>query len=160
MTTPVFDYAQFQADIIAVVARLKLVDSVQSFELDGNIGQFVAAVFPHPNAITPLPELSGQDVTSVRVAFIIRLYLAVSQQTPDVIDPAVLNATALIMQQFNAGFTFQETVFEVDLLGAYGMALDAHASYLKVGGPGGSSLYRTMDITVPVILADIWDQAR
>lgn len=160
MTTPVFDYAQFQADVIAVVARLKLFDSVQSFELDGNIGQFVAAVFPHPNAITPLPELSGQNVTSVRVAFIIRLYLAVSAQTPDVIDPPVLNATALIMQQFNAGFTFQETVFEVDLLGAYGMALDAHAGYLKVGGPGGSSQYRTMDITVPVILADIWDQAR
>jgi hypothetical protein len=133
---------------------------VQSFELTGNIGQFVAAVFPAPEAIEPVEGLSGTNVTSLRVAFIIRLYLSVSQQTPDVVDPRMMHATATIMQAFNQGFTFTETVYAVDLLGEQGVRLSAHCGYMKVGSPEGSALYRIMDITVPVLLTNVWQQVR
>lgn len=162
MTTPEggFDYGQLLIDITDYVAQTALFDSVQAFELDGNIGQFVAAVFPHPRAVEPIPELSGQDVTSIRVCFIIRIYVAVATQLPDVIDPKALNATALIMRKFNGGFTFGETIFSVDVLGGWGISLDAHASYMKVGSPEASALYRTIDITVPLLLEDVWTQQR
>jgi len=162
MTAPEggFDYGQLLTDIADYLGRTGLFDSVQAFELDGNIGQFVAAVFPHPNAVEPVAEISGQAATSVRVAFVVRLYLSVAQQTPDVVDPKMVNATAVIMKFFNGGFTFGETVYEVDIFGSCGMKLDAHAGYMKVGAPDGAAQYRTMDITVPVLLDDVWPQVR
>lgn len=155
-----FDWGQLQIDIVDLVSRLGLFDSVQSFELTGNIGQFVAAVFPHPDALAPLPGLSGLNTTSTRVTFIVRIYLAVSMQTPDTIDPRALNAAALIMRRFNEGFTFGETVYEVALTGEQGLALSATAGYLKVGSPDASALYRIIDITVPILLGDVWNQVR
>jgi hypothetical protein len=162
MTTPEggFDYGQLLTDITDYCGRTGLFDSVQSFELDGNIGQFVAAVFPAGPAMEPVEGLSGTNVTSLRVTFVIRLYLAVSQQTPDVIDPKMVNATAVIMRKFNEGFTFTETIYGIDILGEQGVKLAAHCGYLKVGSPEGSALYRIMDITVPVLLANVWQQVR
>lgn len=164
MTAPApeggFDYGQLLTDITDYVQQTALFDSVQSFELDGNIGHFVAAVFPASDALEPVEGLSGINVTSLRVTFIVRLYLAVSQQTPDVIDPKMVNATATIMRKFNGRFTFGETVYAIDLLGESGIKLSARAGYLKVGSPDAPALYRIMDITVPVLLADVWPQVR
>jgi hypothetical protein len=155
-----FDYGQLLTDIVDYCARTALFDSVQAFELDGNIGQFVAAVFPAPGAIEPVEGLSGVNVTSLRVTFTIRLYLAVAQQTPDVVDPKMMHATATIMQAFNGAFTFGETVYAIDLLGEQGVRLSANCGYMKVGAPEVSALYRIMDITVPVLLANVWPQVR
>lgn len=155
-----FDYGQLLTDITDYCGRTGLFDSVQAFELDGNIGQFVAAVFPAGPAMEPVEGLSGVNVTSLRVTFVIRLYLAVSQQTPDVVDPKMMHATSTLMQRFSEGFTFTETIYAVDILGEQGVKLTAHAGYMKVGSPEGTSLYRIMDITVPLLLANVWQQVR
>lgn len=162
MTAPEggFDYGQLMIDITDYVSQTGLFDSVQKFELDGNPGQFVAAVFPAPLALEPVEGLSGVNITSLRVTFIIRLYLAVSQQTPDVIDPKMMHATATIMQKFNGGFTFGESIYGVDVLGEQGVRLSSNCGYMKVGSTDPSALYRIMDITVPLLLANIWPQVR
>lgn len=155
-----FNWAQFQTDIIDYVSRLGLFDSVQNFELTGNIGQFVAAVFPDPEALTPVAGLSGTNVTSLCLQFVVRIYIQASVVNPDVIDPRALNAAAIIMRKFNEGFTFTETIYAIDLLGEKTAGLRAVAGYAKVGSPGGSALYRIVDIRVPVLLTDIWQQER
>lgn len=162
MTTPEggFSWAQLQTDIVDYVAQLGMFDSVQNFELTGNIGQFVAAVFPDPEAITPVAGLSGTNVTSLCVQFVVRIYMAASVANPDVIDPRALNAAAVIMRKFNEGFTFTETVYSIDLLAAFSGGVKAHAGYVKVGSPDASALYRVIDIAVPVLLTDVWQQER
>lgn len=162
MSTPEagFNWAQFQIDIIDYVSRLGMFDSVQNFELTGNVGQFVAAVFPDPEALTPVAGLSGTNVTSLCVQFVVRVYIQASAANPDVIDPRALNAAALIMRKFNEGFTFTESIYAIDLLGEKSAGLRAVAGYAKIGSPDGSVLYRIIDIRVPILLADVWQQAR
>lgn len=162
MTAPEggFDFGQLQTDLADYCGRTGLFESVQLFELDGNVGQFVAAVFPAPNAVDLLPNLSGQGVMSVRVSFVIRLYYAAAQQTPDVIDPKVINAAAKVMKDLCGGFTFTESIYGIDILGEQGQKLSATAGYIKVGSPDNSANYRVIDIRVPVLLADVWTVTR
>jgi len=162
MTAPEggFAYETLINDIVSYLEQTALFDSVQAFELDGNVGHFVAAVFPAPDAIDPVAGLSGTNVTSLRVQFIVRLYFSTAQQTPDVVDPKVINATALIMRKFNEGFTFTESIYAIDLLGEKSQGVVAKCGYMKVGSPEASAQYRIMDILVPILLADVWTQAR
>jgi hypothetical protein len=104
--------------------------------------------------IMPLGRASGLSMTSGRVTLQGRIYGNMLQKPEDDVDPQILTAATILIGAYTGDFDFGDTVQMVDLLGAYGVSLNAQAGYITIN----SSMYRVMTITVPVIINDMWDQ--
>lgn len=104
--------------------------------------------------LTPIGQISGLAATSGRLLFILRLYSNMLQEPQDAIDPNLVRAASNIIRRYHDDFDFNGTIRNVDLLGAYGVALEAQAGYLEQGG----TMYRVIDIQVPCLVNDIWPQ--
>ncbi len=115
--------------------------------------QLVAAIFVAD--IGPASTASGQASTTARVEFTIRIYSNMMQEPQDAIDPNILAAVDLLLNAYQGDFTLGGTVMAVDLLGMAGEPLRARAGYINQD----STLYRVMDITLPLLIADAWTQA-
>lgn len=106
-------------------------------------------------------QLSGLDSSSIAVVMQIRIYSNLYQEPRDQIDPQVLKAASFLMRQYHDDFDFggltigSITVRNVDLLGMVGEPLRAVTGYLEIGE---NTVYRIVDIFVPVILNDVWPQ--
>jgi hypothetical protein len=107
------------------------------------------------DAVTPIANASGLDITAVSVVLKARIYTSMFQQPYDAIDPAIMSAVDVLMTAYSADFQLNGLVMAVDLLGAYGTSLKAQAGYLNQD----NKLYRIVDIFIPLILADQWPQA-
>lgn len=103
----------------------------------------------------PLALASGLDATSVLVTFVVRIYKNMTSQPQDAIDPAVMGAMDALMAAYSADFDLGGLVRNVDLLGAYGQGLFARAGFM----PQDGRLYRVVDITVPCVVNDLWEQS-
>jgi hypothetical protein len=97
---------------------------------------------------------SGLAVTSARVELSIRLFAPLRVDTPDAIDPALLDALDVLLASFNADFTLDGLVESVDLLGRTGTPLGARAGYVQQD----QQVLRVMTITLPLIVDDVWEQ--
>lgn len=97
---------------------------------------------------------SGLDQTSGRVTFNVRIYENMFSEPQDQIDIDVLAATCLLMNEYSGNFTLGGTVREIDLLGDNGDSLSAKAGFLN----HDNRLFRVMDITLPVIINDMFGQ--
>lgn len=115
-------------------------------------GGLTAAVWVQ--TIGPARGTSGLGSTSARVALLVRLYTLMVQEPADAIDPALVTALDVLMTAYSGDFDLGGLVRHVDLLGAFGDPLGAQAGYLMQGG----TEYRVMDITLPLICNDLWDQ--
>jgi PKD repeat protein len=113
-------------------------------------GRLTAAIWAQ--AISPAD--SGLAVTSVRLVLMVRVYTSMIQDPPDAIDPAVVRAVDRLMDAYSGDFALGGLVRCVDLLGMRGIPLSAQAGYLPID----NKLYRVMDITLPLILNDVWEQ--
>ena len=71
------------------------------------------------------------------------------------IDPNVIKAADVLMTAYTGDFALGGTIRKIDLLGAHGAALQAQAGYVTIG----QTMYRCMDITLPLIINDLWRQA-
>jgi hypothetical protein len=100
------------------------------------------------------PALSGLNQTSVQVTFKVRLFSNMVAEPQDGIDPELTRALDAMMSLYSGDFTFDGTVYAVDLLGSEGEGLHAEAGYVEVD----KKLYRIFDITVPVTVNDVWTQ--
>ncbi len=98
---------------------------------------------------------SGLAATDARVEFTIRIYSNMLQEPQDAIDPAILSAVDVLMSAYQGDFSLGGTVKAVDLLGMAGEPLRARAGYITQD----HTLYRVMDITLPLLIADAWTQA-
>lgn len=105
-------------------------------------------------AIVPLPRASGLAATTGRVELRARIMSSMLQEPQDSIDPAILTAVTTVMSEYSGNFTLGGTVRDVDLLGQFGVALSAQAGYLTLG----NKLYRVMDVTLPVVINDLYVQ--
>ena len=157
MTTPDASEEWFDPIIDAVISdvqRTGYFDMVQGFEPGRMPGKgLTAAVWVI--AIDPI-RASGLASTSGRIAFNLRLYSRISKEPTDIIDPELMRAASSIMRQYHDDFDFglTETVRNVDLLGAYGVPLSLITGWLEQSG----GWFRIADITVPVIVNDVWPQ--
>lgn len=106
--------------------------------------------------IDPVATVSGLAATSARIVFRLRVYSPFRQQPEDAIDPNILLAVASLMHAYSGAFTLDGLVMQVDLLGAHGIALSAEAGYVNQDGV----LYRVMTIALPVVIDDVFPQAR
>lgn len=140
---------------------LGLFSQVLGYEPKGNVqgvqGMPLAAVWVQ--SVGPVPMNSGLATTSVRVEFTFRIYsqlgLSMSGPGDEKVDPSLSDAAAAFMFNLSGDFDLDGTVYAIDLLGMAGPALSAKAGYLNLSG----THYRIMDITVPVIISDVWPQA-
>ena len=137
--------------IVSHCLTLGVFESVNMHEPEGNAGNYFAALWVQ--SIDPV-QTSGLASTSVRVAFTLRLYSNLVAKPGDEVDPNLAGAVSDVMEGLSADFTLAEQAREIDLLGQYGLGLSAKAGYLNLSG----AVYRVMDITVPVIVDDVFDQ--
>jgi hypothetical protein len=108
-----------------------------------------------PQQLRPAPGVSGLVATSIRLAFRVRLYMGITNEPGDAIDPYMLDACDALMGAYSGDFTLDGQVMEIDLLGTYGDALGLEAGYQRMES---GTEFRVVDITVPLIVTDLWDQ--
>lgn len=105
--------------------------------------------------LDPVAAVSGLAVTSARLLFTVRIYANALVEPQDGLDPSVIAATDALMIAYSGDFTLGGLIKDVDLLGAHGFALSARPGWLDMG----EAKYRTVDITLPMILNDVFPQA-
>lgn len=108
--------------------------------------------------IGPADGGSGLAKTSARVELMVRLYTGFIAEPADMIDPNLLNASIVLMDSYTGDFGLTivtaDDVRMIDLLGVHGTPLQAVAGYLNQDG----TIYRVIDITLPIIVNDLWTQ--
>src|SRR5712691_1385637 len=97
---------------------------------------------------------SGMAATSGRLELMARVGSNFIAKPEDGIDPNILSAVTTLIGKYSSNFTLGGTVREIDLLGAEGVPLSAQAGYLDISG----KFFRIMDITVPIVINDLWSQ--
>jgi hypothetical protein len=149
-------------DILAILAALEShaaasghLERVNLYEAINQPGSGITAAI-WPQNLAPATGKSGLASTSIRVEFMVRLMTPAVAQPADSIDPAMINAAAALFTAYSGDFTLGGLVREVDLLGGSGTPLSWRAGWLPMKD-GGSS--RVIDITVPLIVNDQFDQA-
>jgi hypothetical protein len=139
--------------VVSHAASLGHFDKVNQHEPKNAPGNgFTAAVWLQ--AIDPAPTVSSIVATSARLAWNIRLYQNFIAKPEDLIDIRMLRAACDLIQAYHEDFTLGGLVRNVDLLGEVGIPLSGKAGYL----PMDNKLYRTIDVTVPLIVNDVWIQ--
>lgn len=142
-----FDSLQTQLLVLGVL------DDVNTHEPKNAPGNGITGALWFQN-VTPDKTGSGLNVTSARVEFMLRLYTNMLMKPEDAIDPNMVDATDTIMSRLSNHFTLDGLVKKVDLLGSTGTPLQAQAGYVESNG----KLYRCIDITIPLIVNDVWTQ--
>lgn len=107
------------------------------------------------DGIRPQPAASGLDQTTVLVVMTVRLYTPMLSQPYDAIDSDMMAALDALMAAYSGDFTLGGQIRDVDLLGESGIALSAKAGYIEQD----RTIYRIYDITVPLIVNDLWVQS-
>jgi len=102
-----------------------------------------------PAGIVPTPAASGLAAVSGTVTFLVRIYSSFLQKPLDSIDPALLGAAATLLGEYAGNFTLAGTVRDIDVL-----AMRAAPAYLSQDGHE----YRVMQITLPVVVNDMWGE--
>ena len=136
------------------MARIGIFDVVAGHEPKNAPGNGLAFSL-HWAGARPHPRQSGLASTTVVVTWVARVWLNMLTEPQDDIDPLVLDATDRLCAAYSGDFTLGGTVRDVDLLGQAGTPLSAQGGYLKID----SATYRTSDITLPLIVNDVWTQA-
>lgn len=133
--------------------KLGVFDRVNKHEPKSAPGNGVSLAIWAQN-LRPIPLRSGLAATAARLELSERVYINMLKDPQDDIDPAILDATDLLVNAYTGDFELGGLISNVDLLGAHGDPLQADAGYLEQDG----KLYRVMVITLPLIINDLWTQ--
>lgn len=157
MTTPDASEAWLDDIFDAVVSdaqRSNYFDRVNKHEPKRKPGTGLSAAVWVQN-IDPV-QVSGLASTSARIIFMLRIYSNMLKEPQDMIDPNLMKATSNLIRRYHDDFDFGGAIRNVDLLGAFGVALSAQAGYLEID----STMYRIMDLRIPCIVNDVWAQVQ
>lgn len=113
------------------------------------------AVFGGPDALAPI-RAGGLGLTSGRVELLARIYHPARSTPAGAIDARLMAAADDLIYRLTADFTLNARARHLDVHGAYGEALRARLGWLPYPGEGG--VYRVADVTVPIILNDLYEQ--
>lgn len=109
--------------------------------------------------IDALAQQSGLATVTVLLTLNVRLYTNMKPGADpadrDLIDPNLTDAVDATMASLANAYTLGGLIQEVDLLGGMsGTRLAARYGYINIGG----TLYRACTITVPCVVADVWQE--
>lgn len=146
--------ASIQDKLYSHCARAGVFDTVNGHEVKNAPGKGTHAEL-FLDAIDPI-QASGLASTSVRLAWKIRISTDMLAEPQDGIDPRIANAADVLFSSLHGDFQLNDDAVDdvraIDLLGMYGPALAAKAGYIN----RDNKQYRVMDVTVPVLLNDVW----
>lgn len=139
--------------LVSPAAASGYFDSVQAHEPKSvpATGLFYAVYL---DSLNPVPQRSGLAATSARLVMVGRVYKPFRSVPEDLIDPNLAGATGYLMNAYSTDFELGGEICNVDLLGAFGAPLSARGGYLTLE----RTTFRTMDITIPMIINDAFDQ--
>lgn len=106
------------------------------------------------DSMRPLGTASGLSETSGLITFMQRIYTSMISEPQDAIDPRVTDAASRMIDAYTGDFTLGGNARNIDLLGAYGPGLSVQAGYLDQD----NKMMRVMDLTIPVVVSDLWSQ--
>jgi hypothetical protein len=154
-----FDDAAVAALVAALISpaqRLGIFDRVNGHEPKSAPASGITCSY-FLDYFGPMPARSGLDRTSMILVFQARIQTSMLAEPADSIDPNLLKATAGLMLAYHGDFDLGVTDLELDLLGMYWQGgLAARAGYVSQG----STEYRAMIVSIPVITNDAFLQAR
>lgn len=105
-------------------------------------------------AIKPSKNYSDLTSTAGVVTLTNRVYINMLQKPEDYVESSLLTAVSTLIGEYSSEFSFGSTVIAVDLLGIEGTPMSATTGYVDIS----HTLYRTANITVPVIIDGLWSQ--
>ena len=147
------DIDSILTEVISHAQTLGVFQEVNGHEPKSAPGNHVTAAV-WVQELDPVPGMSGLASSSIRLGLMVRMYAPMISEAPDAIDPNLLKALDALCAAYTGDFTLDGTVTEVDIFGAYGDPMRGRAGYVNQDG----RMYRVMDLTVPVIVTDLWDQ--
>lgn len=101
-------------------------------------------------------RFSGLAATSLVLLLTFRVTMSAIAEPKDEIDPVMLAAVSQLLGEFNGDLTLGELVAQVDVLGAHGLGpLEAKAGWLPAPNQRRQRAY---DISLPLVIADLWTQ--
>lgn len=103
-----------------------------------------------------LPARSGLNSTSALVTFMMRLFHSANSDPLGEIDPRMIDATDALLNAYSGDFTLGGLVAYIDLLGEHGEGLGSDSGWLDMGE---DRKFRIVDITIPLVINDVWNQA-
>jgi len=103
----------------------------------------------------PTTAFTALAQTSTAITFTVRLYSNMLQEPQDAIDPQLMDASDKVFELLSGDFTLGDAVDFVDLLGQTGESLSAESGYVSIS----NTMYRVIDITVPMVIGDAWTQS-
>lgn len=107
------------------------------------------------DSMRPVPAGSGLNAVSTLMLFKGYIYKDFVAKPEDRIDPEIVAATAVLFGEYAGHFTLDGQVRDVDLFGAHGQGLDGTAGYIAID----DKHYRVMQVTLPLIVNDLWTEA-
>jgi hypothetical protein len=128
-------------------------DAVNTYEPKRSPGSHITAAI-WTQSIDPLAGASGLANVTARLLYTVRIYQNMLSEPQDAIDPRVMEATYTLMAAYSNDFTLDGLIRNVDLLGNFGVALAAQAGYIDID----NKMFRVMDISLPLIVNDVWTQ--
>lgn len=139
-------------------SRLGCFDIVQGHEpksMPGGSGDATGLTYAVFLAeIGPARNASGLVSTTARVVLNGRIYKAFRSEPEDLIDPALADACDRLFEAYTGDFDLGSHARNIDVLGGQGNALSARAGYQSVDG----ATFRIIDIIVPIVVNDAWNQ--
>jgi len=97
---------------------------------------------------------SGLSSTSGVVVFMARIYKP-NTLPEDHVEIELLSAADALVAAYSGDFTLGDRVRQVDLMGQTGTPLSAQGGWLRID----ETMHRTADITIPLVVNDLWTQA-
>jgi hypothetical protein len=155
MTNAAIDFLAIRTAAIDHALNLGLFEQVSGHEPKSSPGTGLSCAV-WGDYLGPYAEQSGLAATTALLVFEVRVFMPFLARPEDSIDPAVFGAVAILMGEYAGDFDLAGTVESVDLLGRSGRRLEAKAGYYRQDG----AIYRSMGITLPVIVNDVWAQVR
>jgi hypothetical protein len=147
------DSAGLFNSLVSHALSLGIFETVNSHEPENPPGSGVTCAVTL-GSVDVVANASGLAAVTGRVTFMVRVYNPGLGQPYDAIDPTVLSAIDVLYGAYAGAFTLGGTVRDIDLLGQHGVALSAKLGWVRPGG----KLCRSVDITVPVIINDLWSE--
>lgn len=105
--------------------------------------------------VRPVPLASGLNTTAALVVLVLRLYSGAQQEPKDEIDSNLLRAVDRLLSSYNGDFSLGGLIRNIDIMGAHGTPLTARAGWASVGG---EAEMRIIDITLPLVINNAWEQ--
>lgn len=99
---------------------------------------------------------TGLNITAGLVVWVMRIMLPMQTKPLDEVDPTVLGAGRKLIARLLADLKLGGLVRTIDVRGMTGTRLRMRLAYLTID----KTLYRLGDLTVPVIVNDVWPEVQ